>query len=86
MSAKAEAIVESDANLGWSRDVGNVVEIAIRIWGFLVDRRGEEPIADREQAADHFGGAGGGDQVPHHALGARNRCRLGAIPKDTFAG
>ena len=52
--------------------VGDVVQVALRVGRVIVDRRRQHAVADRHQADDQLGRAGRGDQVAHHALGARD--------------
>ncbi len=57
-------------SLGLVRDV---VEVAFRIAVFEIDGWGKHTIANGEEANNRFNTSGRGDQMAHHALGARDR-------------
>lgn len=44
MAAKTEAVFESDSDFSFSRLIGRVVEIALRVGKFVVDGGGDEAV------------------------------------------
>ena len=64
--------------------VGDVIQVALGVGRLVVDRRRQHVVADRQQADDQLGGAGRGDQMPHHALGARDRDLVGLVAEDAL--
>ena len=86
LTAKAKAIGEHMLDTGFTGLVGNVVEIAVRILDFVVDRRWEDAPADGHDTGDQFHRAGGGDQVAEHALAAGDRDLVSPFPENLFDG
>src|SRR5690606_7764587 len=52
--------------------------------GFVVDGGGQNAVLHRHQADDQLGRSGRGNQMPHHALGARHGNLIGVIPQRLF--
>jgi len=61
--------------------VRNIIQIAIGIGGSIVDRWRDDSVANAQQAGDGFDASGRRDQMPHHALDARDRRLVRRIPK-----
>ena len=66
--------------------VRDVVEVALRVGVVEVDRRRQDPVADRQQADDRLDAPGSRDQVAHHALGAGDRHLVGRLPERFLDG
>ena len=72
MAAEPERIRQHRVDSLRARDVGYIVEIAVRVGVLVVDRRRQTTLQDRFDANDRFDRAAGADQVTGHALGRRH--------------
>src|SRR5207248_2891109 len=86
LPAEAEAIAQDMIDAFFAGGVGDVVEVAIRVGCFVIDRRRDDAAANGHDAGDQFGSAGGGDQVAEHALAAGDRNLAGLLAEDLFDG
>src|SRR6266702_1186785 len=71
--AKSEAVRDGFAHVLAARLIGHIVEVALRVGVFIVDRRVDHAAVDREQRCDRLDRAGGAEQVTDHGLGAADR-------------
>src|ERR1700756_2250690 len=72
-AAKTERIRESVIHGGLARNVGNVVEITVRIRLFLIDRRRQGLIAQRKNTNAAFKAACAAEEMTGHGLGGADR-------------
>ena len=66
VAAEAESVVEADLYLGRASLIGNVVQVAGWIGGFVVDGGRHDLVLDGHGAKDSLDGAGGPHDVPRH--------------------
>jgi hypothetical protein len=86
LPAESEAIGQDDVTFGLARGVGDIVEVALGIGKFVIDRRRQDTIANGQQADDQFRRTCSGDEMPHHTLSAGDRKFIGVIAEDFFDG
>src|SRR5688572_29225003 len=82
LRAEAEAIAERRVDLDAAADVGDEVEIALRIGIAVIDRRRQEAVAQRQRRGDDAGGAARALRVADHRLGRRTGHAIGQRPKE----
>src|SRR5579885_1974870 len=70
LPAETETVGQRHLDRLLAGHVRDIVQVALGVRVIQVDRRRHDPVAHRQQADDRLDTAGGGDQVPHHALGA----------------
>src|SRR5512136_851947 len=70
LAAQSERVGQRYAHRLVACDVGNVVQVAVRIWCFIVDGRMNRVAADREGNGQCLDGASGAKTMADHALGA----------------
>ena len=70
MAAEAEAVAEGGGELRGARGVRDDVHIDLGVEVFDVDGRGDDLIAQGEDAGGEFDAAGGSEEVPGHGFGA----------------
>ncbi len=76
---------DSTASIGILRAAfGHVVQIAVRIRVFEVNRRRRDLIADRQHGEDRFDSASGAEQMPGHRLGRTHRKLLRVVAEGTL--
>src|SRR4029077_17440548 len=73
VAAKAERGAQCEINAGLATGVGDVVEVALRIGLFQVDRRRHELVVYGHNRDHRLNGTGGAEQVPVHRLRRRHR-------------
>src|SRR6202140_4261594 len=73
VAAKAERGAQCEVDASLATGVGNVVEVALRIGLFQVDRRRHELVMYVHNRDHRLNGAGGAEQVPVHRLRRRHR-------------
>ena len=83
-AAETERIRERVLDLGFARVVRNVIEIALRIGSFLVDRRRQNLIAQRQHADARLEAARAAEQMPGHGLGRADGNFLGVVAEDAL--
>ena len=72
--AKAETIVECRLDHPLLRDVGHQIDPFGAIVGIIeIERRGDDLVADREDAEDALDGPRAAEQMPDRRLGAAHR-------------
>src|SRR5208283_2319404 len=81
LAAETKAVRKRNIHLLATGHVGYVVQVAVGIGMIEIDRRRQHAVADCQQANDCFDAASRGDQVPHHALGTRDRHFKGRFSK-----
>ncbi len=54
LTAESEAVGHGNVDIHFPRNIRNVVEVAVGVWLFLVDRRVEDSIVDATNAHDSF--------------------------------
>src|SRR5205085_4523898 len=72
LASEAKRVAEYEVARSLAGGVGNIVEVAVGVGVFVVDRGRQHVVANGHEAYDHLGHAGSGDQMSHHALGARH--------------
>src|SRR6266571_9219176 len=73
VAAEPEGVGDRDANVGVTRLVRDVVQVALGILDLVVDRRRQLPVADREDGEQRFDRAGGPEAVTGRTLRRRDR-------------
>src|SRR5215207_9195420 len=69
MPAEPEAVAQHRAHRTRHRGVRRVVQIELGIGRFIIDRRRNDAIADRECANNELDRAGGAEHMARHRLG-----------------
>src|SRR3974377_261612 len=69
-----------------SSDVGDIIQIALRVWALLVDGGRQNLVTERENADARLQAPGTAKQMPGHRLGGADGQRLarGALTDKTF--
>ena len=68
----------------WRARVGDVVEVALGIGLFVVDRRRDPAVVQRERGVDRLDAAGAAEQVAGHRLGRAHRDARGVLAEDAL--
>src|SRR5258707_12125606 len=79
MPAEAETVGDGYTHILTAGHVGHIVEVAFRVWVFVVDRRVDEAAVDGQQSRDRLHRAGRAEQVADHRLGAADRDSVGVV-------
>ena len=66
VAAKAKGIVKTDLYLGGAGFVGDVVQVAFWVGGFVIDGGWHDLILDSHGAKDGFDGASRPHDMPRH--------------------
>src|SRR5690606_10036261 len=85
LAAEAEGVAEAGfdaAGVFVARLIGDVVQVALGVGRFKIDRRRQVAGTDGLHAGDEFDGAGRGDEVAEHALDAGDGDAWGEIAED----
>ena len=86
LTAKTKAVGECVGAFSLPCLIGNVVQIAVGVGLFVIDRGWEPAIANGQQTNDQFGGSSRCNEMPHHALCAGNGDLIGPWSKHFFDG
>src|SRR5262245_55632620 len=63
LAAEPEAVTEHVIDVLRARLVGHVVQVALRVWRFVIHGRRQHPVAYRQNAGDQLDRTGRRDQV-----------------------
>src|SRR5580700_3285461 len=85
-AAEAKGIGERVFDAGSTSDVGNVVEVALGIGRFKIDRGRQNLIAQCEHTDARFEAAGAAEQMAGHGLGGTDGNVFGAFAEDALEG
>ena len=73
VATKPEGVREGHVKLGRACRVRHVIQVALGVGNFLVDRGRQDLIADSEQAGNRLDGTGGRHGVTEHGLDRADR-------------
>src|ERR1035437_2239155 len=79
VAAEAEGVVEHQLWVHAPSTLGDVVQVAVRIWILIVDGRGYPAVHDGHHREDRFDGPGTAQAVPGHRLGRGDRDLPGPV-------
>src|SRR4051812_25420319 len=86
LATKAKAVAHHVADPFLPSNIRDIVQIAVRIWMFIVDRRRQDPMFQSHDAYDGFNSPCGSNEMTHHAFAAGYRNFLGFIAQECFDG
>src|SRR5262249_34613407 len=84
-AAKAEGIGERNVHRRLARHVGNIVQVAFRVWVFQIDGGRKDLVAQGQDGNAGFQAARAAQQMSGHGLGGANR-NLSVGAESTFDG
>src|SRR5207245_2569488 len=83
-AAEAEGVRQRDLDVLLARLVRHVVEVAVRIRRFVVDRRRQDAVVQCEHGRDRLHAAGGAEEVARHRLRGRDGEPPGVLAEDAL--
>ena len=84
VAAETEGVIDNGVDREFARDFRDVIQIALRIGIFQVDRRRGDVRFHRFEADGHFHSTGGTEHVAGRALGGADDDLARVIAEDTF--
>ena len=86
VSAKTKGVVQTNLDALRSRHVRHIIEIAIRVWCFIIDGRGNDLVTYGQNAKDGFNGSRSAHNVPGHGFCGTDGHIVSRRAKDAFDG